>query len=137
MAEAATGDHRHVSATGGYGWREHERDVVAHTAGGVLVQDGAIEFRPCQNRAGIAHRQRQGHRLVPRHAVEKDGHCEGPDLPFGDRIVGYALDEGGNVPRVQPPVVAFGGDKFLRQEGHGLVRTMAGSPHLYHATCAA
>ena len=74
VAEPATGDHRHESAAGGNDRGQHQRNVVAHAAGRMLVRDGPRQIRPVEHDARIAHGKRQGHRLVAAHALQEHRH---------------------------------------------------------------
>ena len=113
MAEAAARDHRHIGAAGRDDRRQHQRDIVADAAGRMLVGDRAGQVRPVEHVAGIAHGERQRHRLVAAHAVEEDRHGERRDLAFGDRAGGDAGDELGDLARRQRLAVALLADDFL------------------------
>ena len=94
-----------AGAAGGDDGREHQRDVVADAAGRVLVHDRAVDARPVEDVAGIAHGERQRDGLLARQAVEEDRHGKGRDLSLGDAL---ALEELGR------PLAAVG----HRHEAH-------------------
>ena len=119
MAQAAPGDHRNPGATGRQRRRQQQRDVVADAAGGVLVERRAVQLRPVEDIAGIAHRLGEKYALFGRHAVEEDGHGESGDLAFGHRAVGQTFDQEGDLVAGEWAAVPLPSDNLLRQ--HHLV----------------
>ena len=114
VTEAPARDHRHVTAAGGEHGCEHEREIVADAAGGMLVDHRARQI-PLQHGAGIAHGERQAHRLLAAHAAEEHRHGEGRDLPLGYGTRGEARDELLDVLAFQGCAIALPADQLLRQ----------------------
>ena len=112
MAEAAPRDHRHIGAAGRERRREHQADVVADAAGRVLVDDRPRQV-PVEDRAAVAHGERQRHPLVDLEPAQEHRHREGPDLALRDRLGGHALDDEAHLLGRQPPAVALPGDHLL------------------------
>ena len=56
VAEAAAADHRHRDARGGRQRSEHQRSLVAHAAGGMLVDFSCGQRREVEHFAGAQHR---------------------------------------------------------------------------------
>ena len=127
VAEAAAGDHRDEGAAGGERRSEDEADVVADAAGRVLVDDRAGEV-PFQDRAAIAHGEREGDALVGVHAAEEDGHGEGGDLALGDGAGGEALDHLADFGGGEGAAVALAGDDLLREHQYPLPAVGASAP---------
>lgn len=121
MAEATARDHRHEEAAGGKDRRQHQRDIVAHPAGRMLVGDGAVEIGPVEHGAAVAHRLGQRHPLGRRHILKIHRHGEGGGLRVAHRAIGKAGDESADLGRVEGFAIALGGDDFLRKKAHETV----------------
>ncbi len=118
MAEAASGNHRHIAAAGGHHRSQHQRGDVADAAGGVLIDHRTVEVQrlPVQHGARIAHRHGERHALRQRHIVKKNGHRQRGDLTFGNAVIAHAVDEEANFLFAQPLAIALFTDNFLRQK---------------------
>ena len=114
MAEAASGYHRNKTAAGRNQRRQHKADFVTDTAGGVFIDNRAVQFRPGQDVSGIAHGQSQSGCFFFGHAVEKNGHCQGGGLGIDNGAVGHAADKFVDFIRCQGLTIAFFADNFLR-----------------------
>jgi len=86
MTQATTGQLGHGNATGGDEWRDHQRRLVAHAAGTVLVDHEPAAGRGTRfiDRAAGGHLQGQIGRLFVRHAAPADRHQPGSRLIVGD-----------------------------------------------------
>ena len=117
MAEAAPRNHRHEGAAGGEHRRQHQADVVADSAGGMLVDDraGQIGPAPVERFARTRHGAREMHALVDVHAAKENRHGERRDLPVADRARCQAGDELPDLLARQRAAVALGADDLLRQ----------------------
>ena len=117
MAEAAPRNHRHVGSAGGEHRRQHQADVVADSAGGMLVDDraGQIGPAPVERFARTRHGAREMHALVDVHAAKENRHGERRDLPVADRARCQAGDELPDLLARQRAAVALGADDLLRQ----------------------
>ena len=118
VAETSAGNHGHETAARSDHGAQHQGDDVTHTAGGVLVDDGAaqVEVVPGQHHAGVAHGAGQGNPLIHGHVLEVDRHGQGRDLPLADGVVGNALDEELNLLGTERFTVALLANNFLRQK---------------------
>ena len=117
MAEAAPRNHRHVGSAGGEHRRQHQADVVADFAGGMLVDDraGQIGPAPVERFARTRHGAREMHALVDVHAAKENRHGERRDLPVADRARCQAGNELPDLLSRQRAAVALGADDLLRQ----------------------
>ena len=125
VAEAAAADHRHHAAAGRDDRRQQQADLVAHAAGGVLVETGPCEAgtRPVEHVAGMRHRLRQRDALGAVHAVQQTAIASAATCPSLQRSplrrLARPLHEGADLRRVERGAVALGADDFGRREHAG------------------
>jgi hypothetical protein len=93
VAQAAARYHGHLHAHGGHQRGQDDAYLVAHAAGGVLVQPGTGEAREVQRLAAFEHRAGEGHGLGMGHALEVGGHEEGRGLVVGHLARDHAVYE--------------------------------------------
>ena len=91
VTQCPPGHHRHGDADRGHQGREQERRLVAHAAGGVLVDPRHREPVPAQPVAGVEHgvgQRRQLGRLEPaeHHRHRQGGHLVVRHLAEGERL---------------------------------------------------
>ena len=120
VAQAAAADHRHHTAAGRDHGRQHQADLVAHTAGGVLVQHRPVQagVGPLQHFAAARHRVGQCHRLGGVHATQQDGHGQRGGLAVAPAVcacAGQSCHKGLDLRGRQGAAVALGADDLLRQ----------------------
>ena len=113
MAETAAGHLRHLHAARGHHRHEHERGLVPHAAGGVLVRLHAGDAGEIQRIAAVHHRHREIERLAPVHAAKIDRHGHGRHLVVRDRAVGIAADHKPDLLRRERAAVAFFHDQII------------------------
>ena len=82
MSQAAAADHGNRHAGGGCKRRQHKRSLVAHAAGGMLVDFLRRQRREIEHFARVQHRIRQRSSLGSRHAPQHHRH-----QPRGNLIV--------------------------------------------------
>ena len=102
VAEPAAGDHRHGAAAGGDDRREHQRDLVADAAGGVLVEHGRGRG-PSDHGARVAHRLGQRDPLAGVHPAQEQRHRQRADLRVGQPAVRDPVDEEGDLLAASAP----------------------------------
>ena len=119
MPQAAPRNHRHIRAASRDHRREHQRDHVAHAAGGVFVHHRTVQLQvfPFQHAPRVAHGEGEGGALFDVQFVEENRHAHRSDLPFADAVIGHAADVGANVLGVQCAAIAFFLDDFLCEHG--------------------
>jgi hypothetical protein len=93
MTQAASRHHRHERTASGRERREHERRLVSHTAGAVLVDGdaGEIGVLDADSRANHCVGKRGG--LLGRHAPEDDRHQQRSGLVIGNSAVSDPADD--------------------------------------------
>jgi hypothetical protein len=102
-AEAASENHRHPVFVAGQQRRQHERSLVAHAAGGMLVDFRGRAFRIPENSAALHHGGGEMLGFRGRHPSKEDRHRPGAHLIIGNLA--------GREPRDQ--VADFLGRQFL------------------------
>ena len=119
VSQAPARDHRHEAAAGGDDRREQQADLVAHTAGRMLVEHRTAEVRagPVEHVAGARHRVRQCDGLGVRQAVQEHCHRQRGSLRLAPRRIDEAGDERVDLRPVQRVAVAFAANDFLREHG--------------------
>jgi hypothetical protein len=90
-----------------------QRDLVAHAAGGVLVDLGAGDGRQVEHVAGAEHGLGEGQHLGRGHAAEEDRHAEGGQLGVGDLAGGEAADQPLELGAGERPAVALPVDQLV------------------------
>ena len=118
MAEAAARDHGDIDAERGQDRRQHQRNIVADAAGGMLVGHGAIEVGPIEHGAGIAHGAGERHTFAHGHVLEIGGHGKGGSLGLGHAAIGEAGYECGDLGGGKSLAVALLDDDLLGEEDH-------------------
>ena len=93
VPETTAGELRDGDPEGGDEGSERERDLVAHTARGVLVRRRLTEPREVQSLAGGDHRPGPPAGLLGGHPVEEDRHRQGGHLLVADATVGVRVDD--------------------------------------------
>ncbi len=84
VAQPATADHRNVQAGGGNQRRQHQRSLVTHAAGGVLVHFLRWKKREVKHLARVQHGVGQGSGLLAGHPAQHDRHQPSRDLIVRD-----------------------------------------------------
>ena len=92
-AQAAPGNHRYTKAKAREQRRERERNLVANTAGGVLVHEWTPVLGEFQNVAGIAHGQGERAGFGGGQTTKENGHEHRGHLVIGNFSGGEFADK--------------------------------------------
>src|SRR6185312_1950528 len=111
VAESSAGELRNGDAEGCDERGERKGDLVADSAGGVLVGGLLRERAEVHGLAARDHREGQRVELLAFHAVEIDGHGHGRHLLVGDVAAGVSVDEPVDLLRGEGAVIALGVDE--------------------------
>jgi hypothetical protein len=115
VTEPAAGHHRHRDAAGGDEGREHERDLVPHATGGVLVDARRGERREVEGGTAAEHRVREGAGLLAVEPTDEDGHRQRGHLVVRDVAGGVRVHQRPPLAGLDPPAVALSLDQPVRQ----------------------
>ena len=115
MTESAPGHHRHGDTERRDEWRKDDGDLVAHTAGGVLVDARTPEIGEVEHLTAAEHRLGEGMGLRPIQAAKKTGHEKGGHLVVGDVPRGVGVRQGAPLAGVDAPAVPLPFDQAERE----------------------
>jgi hypothetical protein len=107
VAQPAPAHHGHRHAQAGDQRRQHDRNLVADAAGGVLVDLAARHAAEIHGDAGAEHHVHQRVQLRTGHAPEEDGHEEGRHLVLLHTARRVILEEGADLRRRQFLAIAL------------------------------
>ena len=117
MAEPAAADHRHRHAAGGHQRSQDQRNLVADSAGGMLVDldaGNAARSATAPERIMASVRQEVSSAVIPR---RKMAISNAVGLVIRPSPVSHAVDEGSDFIRGERMAVALAGDDGLGKNG--------------------
>ena len=113
VAEPAARHLPENAAARGHQWRQHQSDLVAHAAAGMLVQYRVADEAQVQRLARAHHCARQRYRLLFRETPQHDRHEEGARLIGRYGTPHDAAHKGVHALGVQLLAVALPGDDVV------------------------